>query len=587
MGRTRPKGGNGAEANASPSSGVGVAGRTAWHNVALLTAAFCLAHSIILATLAFLADLPVQDGSDSLGSREFLSGQSPLDNQQQQQQRSPVEILGTPSILIHSTRSSITLPLCVDLLLSLITATSSCLAASPKWYPVVAVAPSWLPIAHMLAAVALVVSLGVAGEGVAASRAIVYFVAAALWWGNSEAASKRASAARPAVSLAVQWLVVAPVLATSFVAAVLMVSNGAQRALWLFHDPPPGILVSVRNGAHRVHLRCQGGGGSSGSRGPPNPTVVFESDVLESARDQWDPVASALANSTLRACWYDRPGYGWSDSGPLPQSAGRSAETLQQTLKGADEIGPFLLVARGAGANVARVYASLFPEEVAGLVLVDPAHEDYERRVAELASDAAASEAQRRDEFAWKLRLAGALAPIGVDRVVAGRLLGMEVDAGRYGLYNGRAFKAATSEWMQQEHLSRDQLIKSRPRLPRPQLSLAVVTAARTDARCKTRKRSRTLCFPEHVDDSDERSTPGCSAAYTVLQEARKDCLRDILVRLATDSTVRTVGGPAPDRKSIVEATRDVLERIRNRWFGDHIEAEREELDDEEEVVEL
>lgn len=86
---------------------------------------------------------------------------------------------------------------------------------------------------------------------------------------------------------------------------------------------------------------------------------------------------------------YDRGGTGWSDEVSLPRSAAAVAEELRSLLRAADLPGPYLFVAHSLGGLYARRFAQLFPDDVAGLLLLDPAHEDFEANQPEVARRAA------------------------------------------------------------------------------------------------------------------------------------------------------------------------------------------------------
>lgn len=73
---------------------------------------------------------------------------------------------------------------------------------------------------------------------------------------------------------------------------------------------------------------------------------------------------------------YDRAGTGWSDPVALPRGAGEVAGEMRELLRVAGVPGPYVLAGHSLGAFYARRYAQLFPEEVAGLLLLDPGHED-------------------------------------------------------------------------------------------------------------------------------------------------------------------------------------------------------------------
>jgi pimeloyl-ACP methyl ester carboxylesterase len=131
--------------------------------------------------------------------------------------------------------------------------------------------------------------------------------------------------------------------------------------------PPVGRLVDV--GGYRLHLACEGEGG---------PTVVMEAAIGET-RLLWSLVQPGVAKMT-RACVYDRAGLGWSDPSPKPRTATVMAEELHALLAAAEVPGPYVLVGHSFGGLLVRRYAARYPREVAGLVLVDSAHEDQYRR---------------------------------------------------------------------------------------------------------------------------------------------------------------------------------------------------------------
>jgi len=73
---------------------------------------------------------------------------------------------------------------------------------------------------------------------------------------------------------------------------------------------------------------------------------------------------------------YDRGGTGWSAAVDLPRTAEEVAGELREVLSAAAVAGPYVLVGHSIGAFYARRYAQLFPDEVVGMVLLDPGHED-------------------------------------------------------------------------------------------------------------------------------------------------------------------------------------------------------------------
>src|SRR5260370_16210621 len=82
---------------------------------------------------------------------------------------------------------------------------------------------------------------------------------------------------------------------------------------------------------------------------------------------------SQFATSVL----YDRAGTGWSDHVQLPRSATEVADELRLLLRVAGVPAPYVFVGHSLGGIYARRFAQRFPADVAGLVFLDPGHEDY------------------------------------------------------------------------------------------------------------------------------------------------------------------------------------------------------------------
>jgi pimeloyl-ACP methyl ester carboxylesterase len=119
---------------------------------------------------------------------------------------------------------------------------------------------------------------------------------------------------------------------------------------------PLGRLVDVDG--HRVHLYCTGSG---------SPTVM----VVGAFSVDWALVQPQIAKLT-RICTYDVAGTAWSDAGPNSTCPDRTEE-IHGLLKNAGITGPFVFVGLSVGGLVVRFYASEYPDEVAGMVIVDHA----------------------------------------------------------------------------------------------------------------------------------------------------------------------------------------------------------------------
>ena len=133
---------------------------------------------------------------------------------------------------------------------------------------------------------------------------------------------------------------------------------------------PPGSEFAVPQrlvdiGGRRLALHCSGTG---------SPTVVFESPSGGAGWDWWRVQPKVAAKT--RACTYDRAGYGFSDPSPRAADAVDAVDDLHALLKAAAMAPPYVLVGNSFGGGVAQLFAWTHPQEVQGLVLVEPMHED-------------------------------------------------------------------------------------------------------------------------------------------------------------------------------------------------------------------
>jgi pimeloyl-ACP methyl ester carboxylesterase len=107
--------------------------------------------------------------------------------------------------------------------------------------------------------------------------------------------------------------------------------------------------------------------------GEGSPTLVLESGGGEAA-SQWAGILPELAKQT-RVITYSRAGFGKSTPSTLPGSPQLSVAELHQLLQTLRESGPLILGGHSWGGLLVRLYASMFPTEVVGLVLIDSTHE--------------------------------------------------------------------------------------------------------------------------------------------------------------------------------------------------------------------
>src|SRR5580698_970975 len=135
-----------------------------------------------------------------------------------------------------------------------------------------------------------------------------------------------------------------------------------------------------RIGAHRDRLRYAGSGRwvniGRGCRlymlekGTGGPTVLFESGIAATNLN-WCHIQETVSQFTHTAS-YDRGGLGWSSPANTARTPGNIAIELHAMLESAGIRPPYVLVGHSFGGLVVRRFALLYPEDVAGVVLVDP-----------------------------------------------------------------------------------------------------------------------------------------------------------------------------------------------------------------------
>ena len=133
-------------------------------------------------------------------------------------------------------------------------------------------------------------------------------------------------------------------------------------------------VVATPNG--RLHLSCRGEG---------ETTAVLVAGFNDDGRN-WSSVTPSLAAST-RVCWYSRFGTGDSDQPSKPQTFSSQARDLHALLRAAAEPGPYLVVGHSYGGAVAVTFASLFPESVRGLVLIDASPPGWDTAICAVPDD--------------------------------------------------------------------------------------------------------------------------------------------------------------------------------------------------------
>lgn len=126
--------------------------------------------------------------------------------------------------------------------------------------------------------------------------------------------------------------------------------------------PPIGQMIDI--GGFHLHMHVEGEG---------THTVILEAGAGGIGLS-WELVRPAIAK-VARVVTYDRAGLGWSEPSPHPRDASTMALELHTMLVNANIAGPYILVGHSLGGPVTRHFAAKYPNEVAGLVMVDSAHE--------------------------------------------------------------------------------------------------------------------------------------------------------------------------------------------------------------------
>ena len=119
-----------------------------------------------------------------------------------------------------------------------------------------------------------------------------------------------------------------------------------------------GALVDV--GGHKLFISCSGTG---------SPTVVLEGGLGQGSA-YFARIAPKVAETT-RVCAYDRAGRGRSEPAIGTQDGAAIARDLHALLAASGNPGPYILVGHSSGGVYVRFFAAAYPDEVAGVVLLD------------------------------------------------------------------------------------------------------------------------------------------------------------------------------------------------------------------------
>lgn len=161
---------------------------------------------------------------------------------------------------------------------------------------------------------------------------------------------------------------------------------------------PLGQLIDI--GGRRLHAVI------TGDHNGKLP-IVLEAG-LTATSSCWAWVQQELTKTT-KVLSYDRAGLGWSDSTREQKDARSIATDLHRLLDATRFPKPFVFVGHSMGGIFGRAYASMFPNEIAGMALIDASHPEQIERSPNI------KKALRR--FFWFLKATPYMASCGVMKV--------------------------------------------------------------------------------------------------------------------------------------------------------------------------
>ncbi len=214
----------------------------------------------------------------------------------------------------------------------------------------------------------------------------------------------------------------------------------------------PGDHYYVDGDKYQVHLNCFGEV-THDVDGNPYPSLFIETneDPFEYSFQPF--IEEAYKNGSFsRYCYWDRPGYAFSDNAPSPHSAGMSVEALSEALAQAGEPGPWILVGAGFGGVHTRIFSSRHLSEIRGIVLIDAMHEDLLYRVG----------APGTGFILWAY---GVISPLGLDRIPPALFNGRTREDrvyGRSAYKGGKNIKAKLQENLVANSLTKTEVRQAR-----------------------------------------------------------------------------------------------------------------------------
>ena len=230
--------------------------------------------------------------------------------------------------------------------------------------------------------------------------------------------------------------------------------------------PWEGERYYVDDNKFQIHLTCIGNA-TEDKHGNRSPTIILEAAEEPSEYDFEHWLYAAYKNGTIdRYCYWDRPGYAWSDNAPSPHSAGDAADELSAIMNQRNESGPYILVSAGYGSIVSRIFSSRHIQQIEGIMMIDPLHEDLLPRVGD----------PTRGFFIWAW---GVISPLGIQRIAGALFKGRTREDRVYGkeAYQGGKFiKAQLQENLMAKALTTKEIRNART-IQTPDTPLVIVSS--------------------------------------------------------------------------------------------------------------
>lgn len=313
-------------------------------------------------------------------------------------------------------------------------------------------------------------------EGWVGIASVVWSVVIAIWciltdrvvaWGKREEEERLTGRPESRRTLK-EWIAVliASIITVIFVIIVILMTGtlsirARDATLGMYGD-----RILVDGDKYSVHIACVGN--ESYTHGKKDATMLLEAGEEPSEYDFEHWAYNAVQNGTIsRYCYWDRPGYAWSDNAPSPHSAGMSADALSEALARTGEQGPWILVGAGTGSIVSRIFSSRHLKQVTGIMLVDPMHEDLLHRIA--------SPSRGFLLWAW-----GIISPLGLERLGGALFKGRTREDrvyGRNAYQGGKYIKAQLQENLVADSLSKNEVASAR-NIQSAETPLVIVSSA-------------------------------------------------------------------------------------------------------------